>query len=157
MSEGAGRDQTRWSGPILTLGQQEGCHRSCEAVRILPEEEMAQTGKGDELGTRDALGEQSRVARVDYGVRVAVHDQRACPDTRLPQAACVPRSRAGLSPQDSRVRGPVALQSDRRSTSSGRCRTVRADSVFSEWRRTAASAVMSAVAAISRTVAAGMG
>ena len=53
--------------------------------------------------------------------------------------------------------GREAWSSSSRPTSSGRSRTVRADSAFSVCRRLAAPAVIREVVAISRTEAAGMG
>src|SRR4051794_38800266 len=51
---------------------QERGHRVGEARRILPEEQVAAVGEGHQFGAVDPAGQQSRVARVDDGVRVAV-------------------------------------------------------------------------------------
>jgi hypothetical protein len=54
--------------------QQERCHRIGEAVRILPEKQMAQLREGHEPSVRDPVREQPSVARVDHGIRVAMQD-----------------------------------------------------------------------------------
>ena len=105
------RPESGLDAPIVT-GKQEGCHRIGEAVRVFPEQQMTKAGKGDEPGIRDSPGEKPRVARVDHGVRVAVHDQRARLDARLPQLARVPRSRASLGRQEPGIRGPRAEGAD---------------------------------------------
>ena len=94
------------------LGEQKRCHRVGEAIRVFPEEQMAQLRDRHQPGTRDAVREQLSVARVDDGVRAAVQDQRACLNARLPQAPRVPCSRGSLGRPGAAVGRPGALELD---------------------------------------------
>ena len=67
--------------------------RSCPGP---PRRADGPAGEGHEPGTRDAVGEQPAVARVDQGIRAAMQDERAGTDAPLPVPACIPCSRGRL-------------------------------------------------------------
>ena len=115
----------------LFAGQQEFCHRVGEAVRVLPEEQVAQLGEGHQPGPGDAVREQPAVARVDHGVRAAVQDQRAGPDALFLSPPAYRAPAAAWAGRPAGVAGPGPRSSRRRFTSSGWSRTVpRRQGVF---------------------------
>lgn len=71
---------------------------------------MPQSGEGHQPGVRDALREQPRVARIDDGVGVAVHDQGTGTDARLPSVTDIAGSGGRLRRQGSGIRQAEALE-----------------------------------------------